>query len=198
MWKKFSSRLLRENEKVGPDVRGTRPLIIAFVTSQQRDEVLRKVSWKLKFATIVPFWFWRVEWRFNYINGGLKLHLTKAKLLKKLGIYVEEDLTKGTKEKRGELRKYARQVIISNMLYMMYVKKQIMWTRWRRITPRRSAICCTTNSTLEMAQCLFSMRHLVRLSRSEMSWGGLFVQKIITSAKNWMLNFPECVIPKRF
>ena len=34
----------------------------------------------------------------------------QAKLLKKVGIYVEEDLTKGTKEKRSELRKYARQV----------------------------------------------------------------------------------------
>ena len=30
-------------EKVGPDVLGTRPLIVAFVKSQQRDEVLRKV-----------------------------------------------------------------------------------------------------------------------------------------------------------
>ena len=30
-------------QKVGPDVLGTRPLIVAFVKSQQRDEVLRKV-----------------------------------------------------------------------------------------------------------------------------------------------------------
>ena len=40
----------------------------------------------------------------------LFLHL-QAKLLKRVGIYVEEDLTKGTKEKRSELRKFARQVL---------------------------------------------------------------------------------------
>ena len=37
-------KLPNETEKVGPDVRGTRPLIITFVQSQQRDEVLRKVT----------------------------------------------------------------------------------------------------------------------------------------------------------
>ena len=30
--------------------------------------------------------------------------------MKQVGVYVEEDLTRGTKEKRAELRKYARQV----------------------------------------------------------------------------------------
>ena len=30
--------------------------------------------------------------------------------MKQVGVYVEEDLTRGAKEKRAELRKYARQV----------------------------------------------------------------------------------------
>ena len=53
-----------------------------------------------------------MKWRREYIGRVkiLRLHL-QAKLLKKVGIYVEEDLTKGTKEKRSELRKFARQVL---------------------------------------------------------------------------------------
>ena len=76
----------------GPEVRGTRPVLVTFETFKDRDEVLRKVS-----------------------SGGSKefvcfILLSQARLLKKANVHVEEDLSKRTRENRAELRKFMRQV----------------------------------------------------------------------------------------
>ena len=76
----------------GPEVRGTRPVLVTFETFKDRDEVLRKVSFS----------------RFNeFVSFTL---LSQARLLKKANVHVEEDLSKRTRENRAELRKFMRQV----------------------------------------------------------------------------------------
>ena len=76
----------------GPEVRGTRPVLVTFETFKDRDEVLRKVS-----------------------SVGLNefvciILVSQARLLKKANVHVEEDLSKRTRENRAELRKFMRQV----------------------------------------------------------------------------------------
>ena len=39
-------------------------------------------------------------------------------MLKKVNIFIEEDVSKGTKEKRSELRKYMREVIL-DLIYVL-------------------------------------------------------------------------------
>ena len=76
----------------GPEVRGTRPVLVTFETFKDRDEVLRKVSSVgcKEFVSIIL--------------------LSQARLLKKANVHVEEDLSKRTRENRAELRKFMRQV----------------------------------------------------------------------------------------
>ena len=76
----------------GPEVRGTRPVLVTFETFKDRDEVLRKVS-RCRCNKLV----WINKFR-------------KARLLKKANVHVEEDLSKRTRENRAELRKFMRQV----------------------------------------------------------------------------------------
>ena len=76
----------------GPEVRGTRPVLVTFETFKDRDEVLRKVS-SVGFNEFVSFTL-----------------LSQARLLKKANVHVEEDLSKRTRENRAELRKFMRQV----------------------------------------------------------------------------------------
>ena len=76
----------------GPEVRGTRPVLVTFETFKDRDEVLRKVS-SVGFGDFVCF-----------------ILSSQARLLKKANVHVEEDLSKRTRENRAELRKFMRQV----------------------------------------------------------------------------------------
>ena len=76
----------------GPEVRGTRPVLVTFETFKDRDEVLRKVS-SVGFKEFVSI-----------------ILLSQARLLKKANVHVEEDLSKRTRENRAELRKFMRQV----------------------------------------------------------------------------------------
>ena len=76
----------------GPEVRGTRPVLVTFETFKDRDEVLRKVS-SVGFNEFVSI-----------------ILLSQARLLKKANVHVEEDLSKRTRENRAELRKFMRQV----------------------------------------------------------------------------------------
>ena len=78
----------------GPEVRGTRPVLVTFETFKDRDEVLRKVS-RCRCNKLV----WINKFR-------------KARLLKKANVHVEEDLSKRTRENRAELRKFMRQVSV--------------------------------------------------------------------------------------
>ena len=76
----------------GPEVRGTRPVLVTFETFKDREEVLRKVS-SVGFKEFVSI-----------------ILLSQARLLKKANVHVEEDLSKRTRENRAELRKFMRQV----------------------------------------------------------------------------------------
>ena len=76
----------------GPEVRGTRPVLVTFESFKDRDEVLRKVS---------------------SVHSDIACQLAillQARLLKKANIHVEEDLSKRTRENRAELRKFMRKV----------------------------------------------------------------------------------------
>ena len=78
----------------GPEVRGTRPVLVTFESFKDRDEVLRKVCELCTFLSCV-------------LNLCI---LLQARLLKKANIHVEEDLSKRTRENRAELRKFMRKV----------------------------------------------------------------------------------------
>ena len=76
----------------GPEVRGTRPVLVTFESFKDRDEVLRKVS---------------------SVHANIACQpaiILQARLLKKANIHVEEDLSKRTRENRAELRKFMRKV----------------------------------------------------------------------------------------
>ena len=80
----------------GPEVRGTRPVLVTFESFKDRDEVLRKVSSELLCVH-----------NMLRVNPPFRL---QARLLKKANIHVEEDLSKRTRENRAELRKFMRKV----------------------------------------------------------------------------------------
>ena len=90
-----------KNKCLGPEVRGTRPVLVTFENFKDRDEVLRKVSgYELDLTTTTKMRTYRPDQKY----------VIQARMLKKANVHVEEDLSKRTRENRAELRKFMRQV----------------------------------------------------------------------------------------
>ena len=78
----------------GPEIRGCRPVLVAFTHFKDREEVKR--------AGLLGSCF--IPWLSN------EQVLSKSKLLKSANIFVSEDLSRRTREQRAELTKHMRQV----------------------------------------------------------------------------------------